>query len=119
MQKRYGNLGDKTTVVLLGISARVGYVILTVSCFFTMITGVKMGVQLFAFIQQVLPEEMMGKIFSRLMAIILCALPVGQWLAGSSFEHFADLPWVVLLTGTALTGIVGVYSRSCFRKIAV
>lgn len=105
--------------LLLGVSVMVGYVILTASCFFAMIAGVMMRVQLFAFIQQVVPEEMMGKVFSCLMAIILCAQPVGQWLAGWSFERFADLPWAVLLAATALTGIVGVYSRSCFRKAAV
>ena len=53
-----------------------------------MIAGVLMRVQLFAFIQQVVPEEIMGKVFSCLMAIILCAQPVGQWLAGWSFERF-------------------------------
>lgn len=72
--------------LLLGVSAMVGYIILTASC---------------------------------LMAIILCAQPVGQWLAGWSFEHFAALPWLVLLAASVLTSIVCVYSRSCFRKISV
>ena len=84
-----------------------------------MIAGVLMRVQLFAFIQQVVPEEIMGKVFSCLMAIILCAQPVGQWLAGWSFERFAELPWVVLLAAVALSSIVSVYSRSCFHKIEV
>ena len=105
--------------LLLGVSAIVGYGIITAACFFTMIAGVLMRVQLFAFIQQVVPEEIMGKVFSCLMAIILCAQPVGQWLAGWSFERFAELPWVVLLAAVALSSIVSVYSRSCFHKIEV
>lgn len=103
--------------LLLGVSAMVGYVIITASCFFAMIAAVMMRVQLFAFIQQVVPEEMMGKVFSCLMAIVLCAQPVGQWIAGWGLERFADLPWIVFLVATALTGVVCVYSRSCFRKI--
>ena len=68
--------------LLLGVSAIIGYSIITSACFFAMIAGVLMRVQLFAFIQQVVPEEIMGKVFSCLMAINLCAQPIGQWLAG-------------------------------------
>ena len=105
--------------LLLGVSAIIGYGIITAACFFAMIAGVLMRVQLFAFIQQVVPKEMMGKVFSCLMAINLCAQPVGQWLAGWCFERFADLPWVVLLAAVVLSSLISVYSRSCFHKIAV
>lgn len=84
-----------------------------------MIAGVLMRVQLFAFLQQVVPEEMMGKVFSCLMAIILCAQPVGQWLAGWCFERFEDFPWVVLLVAATLSSIVSVYSRRSFHNITV
>lgn len=105
--------------LLLGVSAIIGYSIITSACFFAMIVGVLMRVQLFAFIQQVVPEEIMGKVFSCLMAINLCAQPIGQWLAGWCFERYAELPWVVLLAAVVLSSIVSVYSRSCFHKIEV
>ena len=105
--------------LLSGVSAIIGYGIITAACFFAMIAGVLMRVQLFAFIQQAVPEEMMGKVFSCLMAIILCAQPVGQWLAGWCFERFAELPWIVFLVAVVLSSLVSVYSRSCFHKIEV
>lgn len=105
--------------LLLGVSAIIGYGIITAACFFAMIAGVLMRVQLLAFIQQVVPKEMMGKVFSCLMAINLCAQPVDRWLAGWCFERFADLPWVVLLAAVVLSSLISIYSRSCFHKIAV
>lgn len=48
--------------LLLGVSAIIGYGIITAACFFAMIAGVLMRVQLFAFIQQMVPEEIMGKV---------------------------------------------------------
>ncbi len=105
--------------LLLGVSAMVGFGILTAAYFLAMIAGVLMRVQLFSFIQQIVPEELMGKVFSCLMAIAICAQPLGQALAGWCFEWFANLPWVVLLAAALLSGTVAIYSRQCFHRIEV
>jgi MFS family permease len=103
--------------LLLGVPAMTGYIILTAMCFLALIAGVLMRVQLFAFIQQVVPEEILGKVFSCLMAIILCAQPIGQAISGWCFERFAAVPWVVLLAAAILSSLVALYSRRCFGGI--
>jgi MFS family permease len=103
--------------LLLGVPAIVGYGILTAACFLAMIAGVLMRVQLFAYIQQIVQESIMAKVFSCLMALILCAQPVGQALSGWCFERFAAIPWVVMLAAALLASLVALYSRRCFGRI--
>lgn len=103
--------------LLLKFPVMISYIIVTAAFFFALVAGVLMRVQLFAFIQKVVPEEMMGKVFSCLMAIILCAQPLGQALAGWFFEVFSAAPWVVILAAAVLSSMVAIYSRQCFRNI--
>ncbi len=105
--------------LLFGVPVMAGYGIITVSCFLAMVAGVLMRVQLFAFIQRVVPEELMGKVFSCLMAIIICAQPIGQSLAGWCFESLSHIPWVVLLASGAISVAISVYSRGCFHGLTI
>jgi len=61
--------------------------------------------------------ELTGKVISFLMAISMCAQPVGQALYGVLFEQLIDLPWIVVLGSAGISAIIAVYSKATFKMI--
>ncbi len=63
------------------------------------------------------PETPPSTSISCLMAISLCAQPIGQLLFGQLFEQFNSTPWIVVLVSITLGCGIALYSRRCFGNI--
>lgn len=104
-------------VLFMNAPVFVAYTVITVMCFFAMAAAMLMQIQMFAFIQTVTPAEIAGKVLSCLMALSVCAQPIGQVIFGQLFERFSAMPWVVVFGSLVLSCAIALYSRKCFCTI--
>jgi len=103
--------------LFLHIPAFGSYLVITAVSFIIMVCATLFSVQMLAFAQSQTPVELTGKVLSFLMAISMCAQPVGQALYGVLFEQFIDLPWIVVLGSAGISAIIAVYSKTTFKMI--
>lgn len=108
MKKRF--LMVTFAIVLLGITSLIsgalpgsGFWIFAVCCFFMGAAGTFISVPLMAYVQETIAPDMMGKVFSLIMASISLATPVGLLVAGPVSEVVGIDQWF-LWSGAALIG---------------
>jgi len=104
-------------VFLLGAPSFVCYLVLTAMSFFLMVCTTLFSIQMLAFVQAQTPGEIVGKVISCIMAISICAQPVGQALYGLLFQRLSAVPWVILLSGAAITCLISAFSKKTFQKL--
>lgn len=92
------------------------YVILTAMSFFCMMFSNIFVIQLIAFVQEKTPAQLTGKVISLLVAVSLCAQPLGQSLYGFLFEWFSKDLWMVVLSASAVAMGISFYSKRIFNK---
>lgn len=103
--------------LLVGASVMGTFLTIVVSFFLLMVISTVISVVLLAYVQACTPREIVGKVVSCVMALSMCAQPLGQTLYGALFEAFAASPWVLFLGGAVLTGIVALFSKNTFRGV--
>lgn len=102
---------------LADLPVLVSYIIITLSSFMGMAASTMFVIQLFAYVQQKTPQELVGKVISVLMVIGMCAQPAGQAMYGILLEHFAANPGGILV-GAALAGCgMAAFSAGVFGGI--
>lgn len=104
-------------VLLFGVHTFVSYLVITVMSFVLMVAATLFSVQMLAFVQAQTPAEIVGKVISCLMALSVCAQPIGQALYGVLFERFAAIPWVVVLGAAIASSIIAVFSKAIFNEL--
>ena len=100
---------------LFGLSDFVTYIIITASVPVTMASATLFSIMLMSFIQTQTPVEMLGKVMSFIMALALCAQPIGQLFYGTLFEQLADMPWAVIAISVISSSVIAVYSQKRFN----
>ena len=100
----------------LGLSDIVTYLVLTATVPVTMASATLFSVLLMSFVQSQTPIEKIGKVMSFVLALSLCAQPIGQLMYGMLFEHFFEIPWVVIGVSVVASGFIALYSRKEFGK---
>ena len=103
---------------LLAASVPVTYGLLLLAVLLLMILCAMCSILLIAHIQEETPDHLTGKIMSCVMALSICAQPVGQALYGLLFEALADRPWQILLGAAAVTALIALAARKIFRQAA-
>lgn len=101
----------------LQLPAGISYLIITGGSFFLMALTTSFTIQMLSFVQLETPSHLVGKIISCLMALSMCAMPLGQSLYGALFQALAHVPWVILLGAGLISCIISRYSRGLFKKL--
>lgn len=52
-----------------------------------------------------------------LLALAMCAQPIGQALYGILFEQFANAPWIIILGAAFISCCIAIYSKSIFNSL--
>lgn len=102
---------------LLGASDFVTYILITASVPVAMASATLFSIMLMSFVQTQTPVEMLGKVMSFIMALALCAQPIGQLVYGILFEQLADMPWVVIGVSMIASSTIAIYSKKRFASI--
>lgn len=93
------------------------YVIITASSFFMMMLASFLSIQLMSCLQILTPNELLGKVISCAMCIVMCATPLGQAIYGIAFQHFSKIPQIIFLIAMIFTIIIGLGTTRIFRDV--
>lgn len=103
--------------LLPGISADVGYWVITGVTFGVMCVSTVFTVMLFTLVQRQTPANLLGKIMAVIFAVANCSQPVGQAIYGGLFEVLGNVPWVVLAGAAVVSGVVAVYAKGVLCRM--
>lgn len=93
------------------------YVIIAASSFFMMMLASFFSIQLMSCLQILTPNELLGKVISCAMCIVMCATPLGQAIYGIAFQHFSKIPQIIFLISMIFTIIIGLGTTRIFRDV--
>ena len=93
------------------------YVIITASSFFMMMLASFFSIQLMSCLQILTPNDLLGKVISCAMCIVMCATPLGQAIYGIAFQHFSKIPQIIFLIAMIFTIIIGLGTTRIFRDV--
>ena len=113
-------LGCALGILPMGLSlalapASAGYVVVAVCSFMLMVLSTLFSVQMMAFVQSQTPGELVGKVISCLLALSMCAQPIGQAMYGVLFEQCPA--WLVVCGASGVSALVALASRAAFRSL--
>jgi hypothetical protein len=80
-----------------------------------MVLSTLFSVQMMAFVQSQTPGELVGKVISCLLALSMCAQPIGQAMYGVLFEQCPA--WLVVCGASGVSALVALASRAAFRSL--
>ncbi len=101
----------------LGLPPFVSYLVITVCCFGLMSVATMITVQMFTFIQGETPAHLTGKVISCVIALAICAQPIGQTMYGFLFEAFKAMPHYIVIAAAIVSGCIAMLSKRVFEKI--
>jgi len=104
--------------VFLSSYTLLAFVLITASLFVVVNAVTIFVIKVFAHVQQITPQEKLGKMVALLIAVPLLSIPIGQWITGFLFERFADNLWIIIFAIGILVIIIGLWSRVYFKNIA-
>ena len=101
----------------LALPALVCYGILVGGLLVGMGCAVLFNIAAQTFMQQVTPNEMLGKVASFVSAICICAYPIGQSLYGLLLEGLKQHVWVVMVFVSAMGLILALATGRVLRHV--
>ena len=73
-------------------------------------------VEMLSFIQTETPQNMIGKVIAVILAVSMCAQPLGNALYGVLFEACKGIEYAVVLFSGALSLAVALGTRNVFKN---
>ena len=98
-------------------SVSVSYGIITVMIFFEMAASTIFTIQMSTIVLQQTPEHLVGKIMAAIIAVAMCAQPLGQAFYGFMFDICGDFPWAVMVGAAVAAVFISIYSKRTFIKL--
>ncbi|MDD2971848.1 MAG: MFS transporter [Lachnospiraceae bacterium] len=110
-------VGIMAVPLLFGMTHRMSYVIITVSCFAIMGLATMFSVQMIATVQTETPPELLGKVIALMMSVSMCAQPIGQAIYGVVFDVFQNDTGIILLCVSILSALISLASRKFLKNM--
>ena len=112
-------LGCALGILPMGLSlalapASAGYVVVAVCSFMLMVLSTLFSVQMMAAVQLETPPQLVGKVIALIIALSMCAQPLGQAIYGALFEQVPAGGGVILLAAAILSAGLSLLSRRIF-----
>lgn len=112
------------TVFPIGISlmlfslAELNYVVITVCCMIIMAFSTIFTIQMMSFVQTETPQNLIGKVYSVILTVCMCAQPVGSALYGFLFEFSSGFEYLVVLFAGVASLIVALCTKGLFKMLS-
>ncbi len=100
----------------LSSSGMVNYIVITACCFAVMVFSTVFTVEMLSFIQAETPQNMIGKVIAVILAVSMCAQPLGNALYGVLFEACKGIEYAVVLFSGVLSLAVALGTRNVFKN---
>ena len=91
------------------------FLVLSLCSFGVMLLATMFTVQVMSFIQAETPPGLVGKVISLIMAVSMCAQPLGSGLYGFLFEVLTGFEFAVVLFSGICSFLVAFFTRKIFR----
>jgi len=102
---------------LFGMSSTVIYLIMAVCNFLMMLMAALASILVMSYLQIITPNEILGKVISCAMCVVMLAQPLGQAIYGILFQKFGGTPQYIFFLSAAATAFVAWLSGKPFEKI--
>lgn len=103
--------------VWLNTPGLLNYFLMTACCFFIMVCSTVFSVQMMAFVQAETPRNLVGKVIAVMLAVSMCAQPLGNAMYGVLFQVCRGFEGAVILFAGAASMVLAVRTRKIFQGL--
>jgi len=93
------------------------YVVLIGSCGLLLTIHTVFQIQMMTYLQLLTPKDMVGKVISCLMCVVMCTMPLGQVFYGFAFEHIGKNTHLLFYAAGLIMIGVSILTRRVFYGI--
>jgi hypothetical protein len=116
-------IGCSLSILLEGIalqtlSAPMGiYSILIVGCGLLLTLHTLFQIQMVTYLQLLTPNNLIGKVISCFMCVVMCTIPLGQFIYGLVFEHIGSSTYLPFYVVALIMIGISIFTRRIFYGI--
>ena len=93
------------------------YIILTIACGLLLTIHTIFQIQMMTYLQLLTPNELLGKVISCFMCVVMCTMPLGQVLYGFAFEHIGQGIYILFYAAGVIMIGISIMTRHVFYGI--
>lgn len=97
--------------------SELNYIVITVCCMIIMAFSTIFTIQMMSFVQTETPQYLIGKVYSVIITVCMCAQPVGSALYGFLFEFCSGFEYIVVLFSGVVSLIVAWCTKGLFKTL--
>jgi len=101
---------------MIGIPMAV-YLVLIGSCGLLLTTHTIFQIQIMTYLQLLTPKDLIGKVISCFMCVVMCTMPLGQVLYGFAFEHIGHNMYLLFYAAGVIMIGISILTRRIFHGI--
>lgn len=105
-------------IALQALNSSMGiYIILIIGCGLLLTLHTLFQIQMMTYLQRLTPANLIGKVISCFMCVVMCTIPLGQFIYGFVFEHIGSSTYLPFYVVALIMIGVSVFSRHIFYGI--
>ena len=93
------------------------YLVLIGSCGLLLTIHTIFQIQMVTFLQFLAPKDLIGKVISCFMCIVMCTMPLGQVIYGFAFEHTGHSMYLLFYAAGVIMIGISIFTRQIFYGI--
>lgn len=109
-------------VIVMGVSLQIShspsiiYILLIICCGLLLTVHTIFQIQMMTYLQILTPKDLVGKVISCFMCLVMCTMPLGQVIYGFAFEHIdRNIYWLFYIAGFIMIWI-SIVTKQCFNS---
>lgn len=111
------------SVILGGIALQLAgnpmitYILMLVGCGLLLTLHTLFQIQVMTYLQLLTPPDLIGKVISCFMCVVMCTSPLGQFIYGMVFEHIGSSTYIPFYAAGLLMLVITVAARKIFYNL--
>ena len=93
------------------------YIVLIISCGLLLTIHTVFQIQMMTYLQILTPNDLIGKVISCFMCVVMCTVPLGQAIYGFAFEHIGSVIFLLFYTAGFIMVGIGLLTHRIFSGI--
>lgn len=93
------------------------YIILLIGCSLLLILHTLFQIQMVTYLQLLTPKDLIGRIISCFMCVVMCTSPLGQFIYGFIFEKTGESTYIPFYIGGFIMIGISIFTRHIFYGI--
>ena len=116
-------IGCSASVIIIGIALQVlnlpiaVYIVLLIGCGLLMTLHTIFQIQMMTYLQILTPQALIGKVISCFICVVMCTMPLGQFVYGIVFEHAKNMMYIPFYAAGIIMIVISISTRKIFYGI--